>query len=734
MSRRLVILLFVFTLCTSSAFASSGQGSQQPVQIAPAQWHAEMAAAKARAMERMRVGLYQNFVVIQSFDATYYSIDLKIDEGSQQVAGHVTMYARSTVAGFFQPTLNLLNDLTVDSVQSGGVNVAWTHVSGFIYATLPTTYDAGQTFELTVFYHGHPTEGGFQGFLFSAHAGVPMISSLSEPYLAQSWWPCKDTPSDKADSVDMRATVTSWYYVVSNGTLRDSTDNGDGTTTYSWHESYPITTYLVSLAITNYARFDRWYHYGADSMPVRFYCYPELLAGAQASWPVCVEQIATYAALFGEYPFVREKYGIAHFPWGGAMEHQTASSFTSSSFGFNQYVVTHELAHQWWGDMITCRDWHHIWLNEGFASYCEALWAEHLGGNAAYKNYMAGMTYQQGGRIYIDDTTNVNNIFDSRVYDKGAWVLHMLRGILGDSTFFATMRAYYSDPARQYKDAVTEDFRDIAEAVSGRDLHWFFQDWIYGYYYPQYMSSFVSAPRGDGQFNVYIHLRQLQSSQPQVFRMPVPLQVRNATVIDTVVLWNDQREQNYTLVMGFSPTSITVDPANWILDVSSTEPYAINVFTDTLRTAHQLEAYSDSIVAKCGNPSTPVMFTILSGAFPTGIIFDGVTGKITGTPEDSGDRTITLLCSATGFSSITKIFAYHVIPAPYMPGDLNSDGSVDVEDVVRMIDYAFRGGPLPTPPNAADLNGDCVGDLLDVVTIITYAFRGGPRPGFGCIQ
>jgi hypothetical protein len=734
MPRRLVILLLALSFCSTLAYASSGQDTQLPYQIAPAQLHKEMGAAKAHALGRMRLGLYQNLVVGQSFDATYYSLDLKIDHVAQQVAGHVTMYARSTVPGFFQPTLNLLDPLLVDSVQSGGVNIPYTFSGGFINATLPVAYDVGQTFEMTVFYHGHPTVGGFQGFEFGTHSGVPMISTLSEPYLAQSWWPCKDTPSDKADSVDTRTTVSSSFYVVSNGTLRDSIDNGNGTTTYSWHESYPITTYLVSLAITNYARFDRWYHYGADSMPVRFYSYPELLSGAQSSWPVCVDQIGLYASLFGEYPFVREKYGIAHFTWGGAMEHQTASSFTSSTFGFDQYVVTHELAHQWWGDMVTCRDWHHIWLNEGFASYCEALWAEHLGGTAGYKNYMAGMTYLQGGRIYIDDTTNVNNIFDSRVYDKGAWVLHMLRGIIGDSAFFATMRAYYSDPARQYKDAVTEDFRDIAEAVSGRDLTWFFQDWIYGYYYPKYMASFVSEPREDGRFNVNIHLRQYQSTLPQVFRMPVPLQLRNATLSDTVVLWNDQREQDYLVVMDFSPTSAVVDPANWILDVSSTEPYAIHVFTDSLLPSHQYLPYSDSIVAKCGNPGTPVTFTLLSGSFPSGITLDGVTGKISGTPEDAGDRPITVLCSATGFSNVTKSYTFRAIPAPYYPGDLTNDGTVDVQDVVAIIDYAFRGGPLPTPANSADLNGDCVGDLSDVVILITYAFRGGPRPGFGCIQ
>ena len=733
---RFVTVVAVLLAVSGTVSFASQDGRLDPTPAyAPTQLHELEAAAKVSALARMKLAVTPNILVDQSgFDAVHYQIELSINESTEQVAGHVSMTARARTNGFNAPTLNLLADLLVDSVTSQGQSVLWSRVGGFLYITLPQSYNLDEEFEVTVFYHGHPTEGGFQGFAFDTHAGIPIISTLSEPYMAQSWWPCKDTPSDKADSVDMIVTVNSAFYAVSNGLLRDSVDNGDGTTTYSWHESYPITTYLVSLAITNYSRFTLWYHHDADSMPVDFFSYPENLSTALTMWPVTVNQIAFFSDIYGQYPFVNEKYGIAHFPWGGAMEHQTVSSHTNTSFGFDQYLIAHELAHQWWGDMVTCRDWHHIWLNEGFASYSEALWAEHLGGAASYRSYMTSMQYFSAGRIYIDDTNSVNNIFSSRVYDKGAWVLHMLRGVVGDSTFFEILRAYYADPQFQYKDAVTEDLRDLAESVAEQDLDWFFEQWIYGYYYPQYYYSSVSRPRGDGDHDLFVHLRQAQISSPQVFAMPIELVRTLGAVTDTVTIWNDRRDHDLHFVVPSAGSVTAIDPHNWILDKTFTEPYGLQIISDTLVDAFQYTPYSDSLIAVSTSPATPITFSIVSGALPPGLSLDPVTGRLSGVTSSITDATILLRAASAGFTNDHKELKIRIHPPTFLPGDQNGDLKHDIQDIVKIIDFVFRAGAPPVPLNAADPNGDCVADVADVIRLIDYIWRAGPLPYVGCLE
>jgi aminopeptidase N len=716
-----LILLLILLAAVPAALAGSIRPS-----VSPADLHRELASGKIRAFERQTslAAATPSVVDVAGYDATYYRIEMSIDEVAKVVYGQVGMTARARVDNYATPTLHLRNELTVDSVRASGQPAVWSHVSGLLYITLNSSFDTGEEFDITVWYHGRPTTGGLMGFYFGTHNGTPMISTLSEPYMAQSWWPCKDTPSDKADSVDMIVTVNSGFYAVSNGVLRDSLDNGNGTTTYSWHESYPITTYLVSLAITDYARFDLWYHYGPgdlDSMPVRFYSYPERFAEALVSWPITVDQIDFYAETFGEYPFVKEKYGMAHFPWGGAMEHQTVTSATSGDFGFDPYLVAHELSHQWWGDMITCRDWHHIWMNEGFASYCEALWAEHTGGSYAYKNYMDGMAYYADGRVYMDDTTNANEIFDIRVYDKGAWVLHMLRGVIGDDDFFALLRTYYNDPNHQHKDVVTEEFQALAETVSGMDLGSFFAEWVYGYYYPRYAFSWMSEPRSDNFYNIYVHIRQYQSTSPQVFEMPIELLFEGLGGDPVYRVWDTKREQDFVFAVPDVPSSIEFDPDHWILKSLTQETYGLNLVNEEAASGTQYRPYADTLIAKGGTP--PYQFVLTSGSLPAGLTLDAATGRITGAPLAAGTTALTFRVWDEGVCK-DKALTLEIAGFPYMPGDQNADLALDALDLSALIDYLFAGASAPSPVNAADLNGDCQSDALDLGYLIVLP--GGP--------
>ncbi|MFQ5752555.1 MAG: M1 family metallopeptidase, partial [bacterium] len=446
-----------------------------------------------------------------NFDVTYYKLNLNIDPTLEQISGAVEMTAQAKINNFTTVELDLFSNMSVDSV-SGDAD-SFIHTDDILQIQLAQARQSGETFTVRVAYHGRPASSGFGSFGFNYHNDIPIIWTLSEPYYARSWWPCKDTPNDKADSVDMIVTVPENLITASNGNLLQDINNGDGTRTFHWHESYPITTYLVSLAITNYATYSELFHYSPDDfMQVQYYIYPEDLAKAKSQLTETIAMLTYFHEIFGPYPFLTEKYGIAQFPWGGGMEHQTITS----QRGFGKTLTVHELAHQWWGDKITNANWHDIWLNEGFASYAEALYYEHRDGKEFYHTYMGWMDWDFPFAIYVDDTTSVKRIFHGTVYDKGAWFLHMLRHVVGDSTFFDILLSYSQDPRFAYGNATTAGFQSVCEAVSGQDLDWFFQPWIYEKGRPIYQAVW-STRDSIGNNLLNLNIKQIQYPKQPVF-------------------------------------------------------------------------------------------------------------------------------------------------------------------------------------------------------------------------
>ncbi len=640
-------------------------------------------------MERQGPGL----ALDQSdYDVRYWELDIDVtDIAGETISGKVTMTSESVVDGLSSIEYDLHYAMDVDSVRMYGNPSAFSHQGSVLEITLDRAYNMGEQFTTVVYYHGHPPGGGWGSFTWRTHDGQPIISTLSEPEGAREWWPCKDMPHDKGDSADVLITVPDNLVATSNGALVSDIDNGDGTRTFHWHISYPITTYLISLAITNYQSFTDWYYYAeGDSMPVVNYVYPEHYDDAVEDLSITPEAIGIFADIFGEYPFLREKYGHSIFHWGGAMEHQCNTSYGEILIrGDHSYdwILVHELAHMWFGDMITCDTWPDIWMNEGFASYCEALWAEVLEGHDAYLDYMRYMNgvYDPSGPIYDPDP-----LFDGNtVYNKGSWVLHMLRGVMGDEAFFEGMYAYANHPDHQYGTIQTREFQHIMEDYYGADLGWFFDEWLWGMNRPIYRYSWMSEETGNGRYEIFLHVRQTQGPPaPEVFTMPIKIYPRVDGVDTMITVWNDSREDDFRFIVSGNPTSLQFDIDDWILKNAYSESYELNIVTTELPDGDLGEEYEALIEARGGND--PYSFEVTDGSLPPGLTLNENTGEITGIPTIEWEFAFTIECTDSSNPPATDDQEYIVV--------IGQPTDVTDEDLQTPSNFALIGN-YPNPFN-----------------------------------
>ncbi len=501
------------------------------------------------------------------FRVRYYRLTLDLDPASETLVGQVAVEGLATSPLLRHVGLDLASTLAVDSVAVRGQAVAFSRPGDRIELDLPRAVPRGEGIALTVTYHGHP-QG--RGFSFGTHDGVPMIASYGLPYTARAWWPCRDTPAAKADSADIVVTVPEPLVVASNGRLVAVRATSAGTRTFHWAVRYPISPDVVSLAVTDYVTVSASYHTArGDSMPLVFYVYPQDSARARQDFAVVPEIMRSHVARFGEYPFLREKYGIAEFARPSYREHQTLTAYGSSLITgdhSNDRILAHELAHQWFGDLVSVKNWSHVWLNEGFATYAYALWQEQRGGRAAYRAAMAQADRDDfSGPIYIADSTNLAALFTVTTFDKASWVLHMLRHVMGDSAFFGALRDYLR--AYAYAAATTEDFQLVCERRYGRSLAWFFREWIYGTARPVYALEWTNAsdaPGGSRAAVVTLTIRQVQSETPP-FRMPIDVTIATEQGAAEQRIWDSLATQTFALSVGGRATGVTLDAGGWIL-------------------------------------------------------------------------------------------------------------------------------------------------------------------------
>jgi len=505
------------------------------------------------------------------YDLEHVDLRLKLDFDASSIEGDVTFQLRANRAEVSKLLLDLVDTLAVDTLLYADRPATYSHANRLLLIALDPPLPADQETTLRIRYHGTPQFDGFMGLQFTAHGPhipgptTPAAQTLSETNAAPAWWPCKDVTSDKF-SLDCWIDVPSEYIATANGVWVDSQAGAQGRTVHHWRERYPIATYLVAVNATNFAHWDDSYRpiAGGPPMPVRYFCYPENEPLARVAWARTPQMITALAERFGEYPFVDEQYGMVEFNWPGGMEHQTLTSYGSyllhGDLADNERVVAHELGHQWFGDLISPGTWDDIWLNEGFAVYCEALWLEASSGMDAYREHLRSRSLPGGrefnGSIYRPDYT-----FNATVYSKGAWVLHMLRHVMGDDAFFSSLKSYRLNRAHDH--ATTEYLWRELERTSGLRLEPFFDAWVYGRGRPNYALQWSTSPREEG---VWLDLKLEQLQAEQVFPMPVDLVAlfddappETLTVIDTL------RVMTARLPLTQAPTRMLVDPDDWIL-------------------------------------------------------------------------------------------------------------------------------------------------------------------------
>jgi len=502
---------------------------------------------------------------LNAYDVTFYGLNLHIDVASESLSGSAIIRGIANQDNLQQIELDLDNTLTVSGV--GGDATGYIHRTDILTLTLNRFLNDSDTFSVVIEYSGTPVATNSKGFFFKYHNGSPVISTLSEPYYAHTWFPCKDRVYDKADSADITITVPQDLTAVSNGNLVQITENYNATKTYYWQECYPIAVYLISIAVSNYTYWSETYTSRDQNctMPLEYWVYPESVENARQYLEKTGEMLAYFSEIWGEYPFIREKYGQAQFSWSGGMEHQTATSLGS----FSELLICHELAHSWWGNDVTCASWQDIWLNEGFARYAEALWYENLYGADGLTGYMTAInrpTRWSSGSLFIRDTTSSSNIFNLIVYDKGAWVLHMLRGLVGDERFYEILAAYRQKFSGSV--ATTEDFKLVCEEVRNLSLDWFFTEWIYGYGLPNYAATWQVQRRSIDSWKLTVTLKQIQTTAT-IFRMPLELYFSDGVNDTSYVVIDSLESQSFGLLCNFKPNSFTVDPGNWALKTVS---------------------------------------------------------------------------------------------------------------------------------------------------------------------
>jgi hypothetical protein len=637
--------------------------------------------------------------------------------------------------------------------------------------TFARPINLGDTFTISISYNGTAISGlGLGSFYAGTQNGVTgaptTVCTLSEPYYAGTWWPCKDgdvfTEGDNSDkaTLDCAITAADTFQSVSNGLLVGVDTLSGNRKRYRWSTSYPLSTYLVFFSTSVYNQYSLDYNYTGGTMPVQFSIYTtQDTTTNRGVWALVPTMLATYEPIYGLYPFVNEKYGIYQFEFSGGQEHQTYTG-QGRAGAFDERITSHELGHQWWGDNITCKTWSDIWLNEGFATYTECLWAERKPGSTGFPALHAmiidgshkpttAQLASSDSIVYVPtaDISNAGRIFSAAyTYEKAAWVLHMLRHILGDTAFFNALQTYRA--AKQGGAASTSDFTSIVSGVAGQDLSWYFNPWLYQPGAPAYSFGWTNATI-NGQQYLRLNVSQTQSAGSfPIFTMPVDVAITptSGPVINTSVRSHSASDDFLIpLPAGTTVSAVAIDPNDWILNTGKTSvsytsgpPKVVSLspapgssFALASAPTSLTIGFSDPVTVTAANigvtlgaVNVPFTFSYNAAMMKATLTFSSpltagtynvtisdaivATGNSKHLDGELATNTAAALPSGDGDPLGPSMFTFTVNGAPCAV-DFNHNGTVEVQDIFDFLNAWFAGNP------AADFNGGglSVQDIFD---------------------
>jgi len=519
------------------------------------------------------------------YDVKYYELNLKVDPSHQEISGYVEARVESVVPAMDTLELDLINNFTISKIERAGKTLPFMHQNHKIKLALAEKLTTNQQASFRIHYAGKPPvamrppwEGGFN---WSKDGnGKPWIGVSCQGEGGKIWWPCKDHPSDEPDSVGINITIPDSLYCATNGLLQEIVPAEKGWKTFRWKTRYPINNYNVSINIGDYAIVRRPYHGTTGTMDITFYVLKSDSAKAPALLEMAEEFLHFYAKYFGEYPWIKEKFGLAHTYYLG-MEHQTINAygnhFRNNALSYD-WLMLHEMGHEWWGNYVTARDWADFWIHEGICSYAEALFLNDKFGLEAYHKYVKEnlrQRIQNRQPIVPKRNATTSETYNSDIYAKAATMLHTLRYLIGDSLLRDVLKTFATDPAYTlHNRVVSQDFIDLVNRKinqdsiwlsrprssmrsvikSGQDLNWFFQQYLFTAKPPTLEYKILRKP--DASTELEIRWRD------EGFRLPVEVRVTTGDKVSVKRVEVTSSWQRYQFT---GNPKLEIDPTGWIL-------------------------------------------------------------------------------------------------------------------------------------------------------------------------
>lgn len=505
---------------------------------------------------------FDNYPRNAALNAIHYRLHLMINDTNDEIQAETEILLEFNADGVTTIALDLAG-LTVDRVTEDRREVKFAHTDNRLNITLRGNHKRGERCWLAVQYHGKPSDGLI---IRNNKFGDRAIFADNWPNRAHYWFPGLDHPYDKA-TVEFLVTAPARFDVIANGRLIETTSLQNGAKLTHWREETPVPTYCMVIGAADFAVL----HIGAversgQDVPLFYYLFPKDRETGLNGYGRTQQMVEFFSTLIGPYPYEKLALVQSSTRFGGM---ENSSNIFLAENAFNEGTNAHEIAHQWFGDSVTEADWHHLWLSEGFATYFGHLFFERVDGRDKFVRLMRAdkesylKEYEKDPRpIYDPAITDLFKLLNANNYQKGGWVLHMLRHVMGDEKFFAGIRDYY----RTYRDhtVLTDDLRLVMEFHYGQPLDWFFRQWIFEPGFPMYDATWQWEESAKT-----LTLRVIQKQSQTVFRMPLDVEFKDENTVRREVIQTNEREQVFTFKLEAKPTAVVLDPDTWVLQTSN---------------------------------------------------------------------------------------------------------------------------------------------------------------------